>query len=77
MARIKIADLPRDMKISKEELKRIRGGAFDAFLKIEGISGEAQDKDHKGWSDLLSYSWSLSQPSSGAIIGDTGGTQLR
>ena len=26
MARIKIKDLPEDMKVSKEELKRIRGG---------------------------------------------------
>jgi hypothetical protein len=26
MARIKIKDLPRDMKISAEEMKRVRGG---------------------------------------------------
>lgn len=28
MARIKIEDLPRDMKISKEEMKRIIGGFY-------------------------------------------------
>ena len=27
MARIKVNDIPKDQKISKEELKRIRGGA--------------------------------------------------
>jgi len=30
MAKIKIKDLPRDMKISDEELRQIRGG-FSAF----------------------------------------------
>lgn len=31
--------------------------AFAAgFIKFEGVDGEAADKDHKGWSDLLSFS---------------------
>ena len=34
-----------------------------AFIKFDGIDGESQDKDHKGWSDLLSYSWGVSQSS--------------
>jgi hypothetical protein len=28
MARIKITDLPKDAKITKEELKRVKGGAL-------------------------------------------------
>jgi len=28
MARIKIKDLPKDQKVSKEEMKKIRGGIF-------------------------------------------------
>jgi|GEM_PF-5969362 len=36
--RIKIYDLPKDMKITKDELKRIKGGALDTFLKIDGRS---------------------------------------
>ena len=32
MARIKIADIPRDQKISKDELKRVRGGAYEFYL---------------------------------------------
>ena len=26
------------------------------FIKFDGIEGEAKDKDHKGWTDLLSVS---------------------
>ena len=42
MARIKIKDLPKDMKITKEEMKRIQGGIssepvyFQPYLKISG-----------------------------------------
>ena len=31
--------------------------AVDHFLKIEGIEGESEDQEHKGWIDLLSWSW--------------------
>jgi hypothetical protein len=31
MASIKIKDLPKDMKITETELKRIKGGLFDVF----------------------------------------------
>jgi len=33
----------------------------DYFLKIKGIEGEAQDKDHKGEIDLQSWSWGETQ----------------
>lgn len=36
MARIKVKDIPKDQKISKDELKRIRGGG--AFAKYDGIT---------------------------------------
>jgi len=36
MARIKVKDIPKDQKISKDELKRIRGGA--AYIKIDVFS---------------------------------------
>ena len=41
-----------------------------AFIKFDGIEGEAQDKDHKGWSDIISFSQGLSQPG-GAATGPT------
>ena len=34
MAKIKITDLPQNMKISKEELRRVRGGACGSYLTI-------------------------------------------
>jgi type VI secretion system secreted protein Hcp len=36
--------------------------AVDALLKIDGIDGEAHDDKHKGWIDVLSWSFSSSQP---------------
>lgn len=44
-----------------------------AYIKFEGVDGEAQDKDHKGWSDLLSFSQGIHQPGGGA----TGATRRR
>ena len=37
MARIKIKDLPKDMKVSSEEMRMVRGGEQDimAFQKLE------------------------------------------
>ena len=36
MARIKIKDLPKDMKISKEEMKRIMGGLDAISILTDG-----------------------------------------
>lgn len=45
--------------------------AFDAFLKIEGISGESNDDRHKDWIEVLSYNFSVTQRPSGSA--STGG----
>ena len=44
-----------------------------AFIKFDGVDGEAQDKDHKAWSDILSFSQGVSKPGGGA----TGPTRRR
>ena len=44
-----------------------------AYIKFDGVDGEAQDKDHKGWSDLASFGQALHQPGGGA----TGATRRR
>ena len=44
-----------------------------AYIKFDGVDGEAQDKDHKGWSDLASFSQGIHQPGGGA----TGATRRR
>ncbi len=53
MARIKIKDLPKDKKISKEEMERVKGGFFNINTSygIFPVEGESQDKDHKNWID--------------------------
>jgi type VI secretion system secreted protein Hcp len=43
------------------------------FIKFDGIDGECNDKDHKSWSDLLSFSWGLHKAGAGA----TGQTRRR
>jgi type VI secretion system secreted protein Hcp len=43
------------------------------FIKFDGIDGECNDKDHKNWSDLLSFSWGLRK----AGAGSTGQTRRR
>jgi type VI secretion system secreted protein Hcp len=40
--------------------------AVDYFLKLDGIPGESTDKDHKGWIEISSYSWGVSNQGSGA-----------
>ena len=44
-----------------------------AYIKFDGVDGEAQDKDHKGWSDLASFSQGIHQPGGAA----TGATRRR
>ena len=44
--------------------------AFDAFLKIDGIDGESNDKFHKGEIEISSFSWGVTQTGS---IGSGGG----
>jgi type VI secretion system secreted protein Hcp len=39
---------------------------FDAFLKVATIPGESQDSKHKDEIEILSYSWGVSQTSSGS-----------
>jgi len=41
-----------------------------AYVKFDGIDGESQDKDHKNWSDILSFAQPIHQPG-GAKTGAT------
>ncbi|WP_027014753.1 Hcp family type VI secretion system effector [Comamonas composti] len=38
--------------------------AQDIFLKLTGISGEAQDANHQGEIEVISWAWEISQESS-------------
>jgi len=43
-------------------LPRIHGAAFDAFLEIDGIAGETEDREFKGTIHIESFSWGCSNP---------------
>ena len=44
-----------------------------AYIKFDGVDGEALDKDHQSWSDLASFGQGLHQPGGGS----TGPTRRR
>ena len=46
--------------------------AFDAYLQIDGIKGEATDDKHKEWIGVQAYSIGVSQPTTGAGAGQGG-----
>ena len=37
-----------------------------AYIKFDGVDGEAQDDKHKNWSDLVSFSQAIHKPGGGA-----------
>lgn len=48
----------------------------DMFLKVEGVTGEANDADHKGEIDVDSWNWSLQASISAATGQATGKARL-
>jgi hypothetical protein len=62
MARIKIKDLPKDMKISTDEMRRIHGGgsggedrtlALFTDTRFISVEGESKDENHDKWIEIL------------------------
>ncbi|QHM72970.1 Hcp family type VI secretion system effector [Mixta intestinalis] len=46
--------------------------AVDMFLRASGITGESQDINHKGWTDITSFSWGALHPGN-MSVGSGGG----
>ena len=42
-------------ELTEAELERVTGGA--AFVKFDGVDGEATDANHDKWIDVLSVRW--------------------
>jgi Type VI secretion system effector, Hcp len=40
-------------ELTNEDLEQTVGGAYDAFLKIDGIKGESTDSNHKDWIEIF------------------------
>ena len=53
---------------------------FDAFIKIDGISGDSLDDQHKGWIEVIGYSFgakqSVSSTASSAGGASAGGAEV-
>ncbi|WP_144817978.1 MULTISPECIES: type VI secretion system tube protein Hcp [Enterobacteriaceae] len=49
----------------------------DLFLKIDGITGESQDSNHKGWINIESFTWGASQPGSMSVGGGGGAGKVQ
>lgn len=49
----------------------------DIFLRIEGITGESQDANHKGWTSVDSFTWGASQPGNMAVGGGGGAGKVQ
>ena len=47
--------------------------AIACFLKVTAADGESKDAAHKGWTDISSFQWGVTQPGSMAV-GGGGGT---
>ena len=41
--------------------------AYDAFLKLNGVTGESQKEGHTGQIELMSFSWGASNPTTVAV----------
>ncbi|QKJ86540.1 type VI secretion system tube protein Hcp [Paramixta manurensis] len=44
----------------------------DIFLNIDGIQGESQDANHKGWINVTSFTWGANQPGNMKVGGGGG-----
>ena len=51
--------------------------AFDAYIKIDGIQGEALDERHQGWIETLGYSFGAKQSVSSTASSAGGATAGR
>lgn len=51
--------------------------SIDLFLKIEGIAGESQDANHKGWLNIDSFTWGASQPGNMGVGGGGGAGKVQ
>lgn len=59
VTRIQLKDLPKDMKISSQEMKKVRGGALlkpISLSLVAGIHGESTDDNHDKWIEVLEES---------------------
>ena len=47
------------------------------FLKMDGITGDSKNYDHKGWSDVVSWNWGMSSNRNSAQLHDDDTTSFK
>jgi desulfoferrodoxin (superoxide reductase-like protein) len=51
-------------ELSNDEMNKVVGGAFNAYVNFGDIPGESQETNHKDWIEVLSYTHAVTQPKS-------------
>lgn len=53
-----VNSLPEEKKdeLTEKDLEGVSGGAFDAYLNLDGIKGESTDDKPQGWIEVNSFS---------------------
>ncbi|SDK16282.1 type VI secretion system secreted protein Hcp [Pseudomonas delhiensis] len=46
--------------------------SIDMFMRVEGATGESKDSNHKGWTDVVSFTWGAVQPGNMGVGGGGG-----
>ncbi|MBW2091571.1 MAG: hypothetical protein JRI34_05540 [Deltaproteobacteria bacterium] len=60
MARIKIKDLPKDMKVNRDEMRKIRGGMAASFGRVRLVP-KLYESDDDGCEPEVEYFFSPSE----------------
>ena len=47
--------------------------SINMFLRLDNVTGESKDMNHKGWTDVISFNWGAVQPNN-MSVGGGGGT---
>ncbi len=69
---------PASLLAIQAGLVQVHAAQVDYFLKLDGITGESTDSNHKGWIQLESFSWGASNPTTiGSATGGAGAGKVK
>ena len=60
MENIKVEDMKKTEEVSAMEMEQVKGGP--AYLKLEGVPGEATAAGHEKWIELQSVNIGIQRP---------------
>ena len=77
MAKIKIKDLPKDLKVSEDQLKKIKGGLLFRQSSIGGLNIRASGGGLLASGGALFASGGRLRASGGRLLGNIGGLFIK